>query len=384
MRAARLDRSTAGIAVAALALLPLQGLALAQASTDGPLFGWSGSSSLEDVNPASMELPSEATAERPTSLLRVDADEVLTRRATQADERREQDEDPAYEAFAEAWPAQAAATQDVRSPDTTRWALIVGINKHRGTVRDNVGSAQDAHDLRAHLLDLGWRDDHIVLITDYDATRDNITAGMTWLAKKTDANSVAAFHYSGHSKKWYDQDHDGDGEITDEGLWPTDDQFIADSEVATRLGAVRAGKFWINFGACNSAGFNDPGLAREGRLLTFSSREDQKSYEDPSVDNSVWGYYLFQEAMIDGHGDLDGDGTITVQEAFAYAAPRAERRTEGQRYGVQSAQVVDQSGGQFSLEIPPPPPQPEPEPEPEASQEPGLLCPIVCEDDVLS
>ncbi len=381
MRTARLDRTAAGIAVAALALLPLQGIALARAQADGPLFGWSISSSLEDAVLTTEQLPQQTAPARTVSAM---ADsEVLAARATQSRERQ-QENDPAYEAFAERWPAQDAATQDVRQPDTTRWALIIGINKHRGSVRDNVGSAQDAHDLRAHLLSLGWRDDHIVLITDYDATHANITAGMTWLAKKTTTESVAAFHYSGHSKKWYDQDYDGDGEITDEGLWPTDDRFIPDSEVASRLGGVRAGSFWINIGACNSAGFNDPGLAREGRLLTFSSREDQKSYEDPSVDNSVWGYYLFQEAMLDGHGDLDGDGNVTVQEAFTYAAPRAERRTEGQRYGVQSAQVVDQAGGAFSLQIPPPPPEPEPEPKQQEEEQPGLLCPIVCEESILA
>ncbi len=258
---------------------------------------------------------------------------------------------PPVGTFAARYPDQVAAVQDFR-PASTRWALLIGVNEHLGRVSDNIGSRQDAEDLRAQLLAHGWLDDHILLITDRDATRTNIIAGMRWLSDKTDPASLAIFHYSGHSKKWYGRDIDGDGEPFDVGLWPTDDRYIPDAEVVRELAGVEAFGFWVSFATCNAAGFDDPGLARPGRVLTFSSREDQKSYENPAWGNSVWGFHMIEEAMVEGRGDLDGDGRVTVQEAFTWARPRAHQTTRGQTDGTQDAVMIDDLDGQFDLVIP--------------------------------
>lgn len=102
-------------------------------------------------------------------------------------------------------------------------------------------------------------------------------------------------HYSGHSKKWRG-DVDGDGENLDEGLWPYDHGFITDRRLVTLLDGVD-GRLWVNLAACEAEGLADPGLARSGRIITMTSREDEKSYEDPSVGNSVWGWFLIDEAF---------------------------------------------------------------------------------------
>lgn len=253
--------------------------------------------------------------------------------------------------FADRFPAQHAATQDPADPASTRWALLIGINEHRG-VADNVGSRQDAEDLRAQLLARGWRDDHILVLTDRQATRDGIVAGIAWLADKTDERSVAVFHYSGHSKKWYGRDVDGDGEVTDEGLWPSDNRFIVDSELVGLLDPVRPHALWLSFATCNAAGLADPGLARPGRILTFSSGEPQKSYEHPSWGNSVWGWLVIDQALGRGLGDLDQDGRVTVEEAFAWARPRAADTTRRQRYGAQEGVIVDLLDGDLDLNVP--------------------------------
>jgi hypothetical protein len=288
--------------------------------------------------------------------------------------------------FAARYPAQAAAVQDPRDPATTRWAVLIGINEHRGSVADNIGSRQDAEDLRTHLLASGWRDDHILLLTDQNATRADIVDGIAWLAERTDQDSVAVFHYSGHSKKWYGRDVDGDGERTDEGLWPSDDRFIVDSELVRLLDPVRPHALWISFATCNAAGLADPGLVQPGRILTFSSGEPQKSYENPAWRNSVWGWFLIEEAFAAGLGDTDGDGRVTVEEAFTWARPRAHETTSGQRHGAQEGVIVDMVDGAFHLLVPgasppdrqqvpsdqggqPPPEQPSAQPPPEHGPE---------------
>lgn len=260
----------------------------------------------------------------------------------------------ARERFESRFPAHAAATQQADDPVSTRWAVLVGVNEHSGSTRDNIGSRQDAESLYTHLLDMGWADDHVLLLTDGLATRETIVQAVDWLARKTDEASVAVFSYSGHAKQWPGQDMDGDGEVPDEALWPTDNQHIVDGEFVDMMAAVEAGRLWLNFMACEGAGFVDPGLALEGRVVTYSSAEVEKSYEDPSVGHSVWGWNLTVQGLRLGEADTNGDGEVTVQEAAAYAIPRAAERTRGQRYGAQNGGMVDQARGAFSLAIPSP------------------------------
>lgn len=265
--------------------------------------------------------------------------------------------DPGLERFERRFPDQARASQDAaEDPASARWAVLVGINEYAGRTRDNVGSRQDAEDLYRHLRDLGWYEDHIVVLLDHDATREMIKQSILWLQRKTSDASVVLVHYSGHTKQWHGRDVDGDGEVTDEAIWPHDNRFIVDSEFVWWLHKVRSRWMWVNIGACEAAGFADEGLAREGRLLTFSSREVEKSYEDPERDNSVWGYYLVDQAMLAGHGDANGDGTVTVEEAFRYAEGRAPQRTARASHGPQHPVVWDGIRGEFSLEVPARPP----------------------------
>ena len=280
--------------------------------------------------------------------------------------------------FASRFPAHDAATQDTADPASTRWGLLVGVNEHQGRTHDNIGSRPDAESLYAHLMDLGWQPDHVLLLTDELATRENILEGVRWLARATTPESVAVFSYSGHAKQWHGWDVDGDGETTDEALWPSDNQHITDGEFADLMGSVQAGHMWLNVMACEAAGFLDPGLSRDGRIVSYSSAEDEKSYEDPSVGHSVWGWNLTVQGLRRGAADGNGDGEVTVQEAVAYAIPRATRRTEGQSHGAQHGGMVDRAGGAFRLTIPAPAPEParaggRPGPEPSSSPRSCLL-----------
>lgn len=271
--------------------------------------------------------------------------------------------------FASRFPAHDAATQDPMQPRTTRWAVLVGVNDHQGTVRNNVGSRQDAESLYSHLMALGWDADHVLLLTDRLATQETIVEALRWLERKTTGDSVALFWYSGHAKRWSGTDVDGDGHANRIGLWPSDNRFVTDREFIRLLAGIRASRVWVNIMACHAEQFLQEGLARDGRLVTFSSRSPEKSYEDPSVDHSVWGWNLVVRGLRQGLADSSGDGDVTVQEALNYAIPRAAHRTSRQTpHGAQNGLMVDRAGGPFSLAIPPPP---EPEPTPEPAEDPS-------------
>jgi caspase domain-containing protein len=244
--------------------------------------------------------------------------------------------------FSDLFPRQSEATVNPAIPATNYWALLIGINDYYGGTRDNIGSYQDARDLRQYLFDLGWHYDHVVLLANRDATASMILQAIDWLASKTDGNSVVVFNYSGHEEPEY---YGGRRHIM---LHAADNRFIADTIVASRLGRVAADKMWINLAVCRAGGFNDPGLVKTGRVVTFSSPESELSYEDPQVHHSVMGWFIIMEAMVQGQADANHDDVITVEEAFKYASPRIQTRT----HGAQDPFMKDALSGSFVL-IPP-------------------------------
>jgi hypothetical protein len=242
-------------------------------------------------------------------------------------------------AFESRYPEQAAAEPADGGDDA--WALLIGINEHQGTVADNFVSRQDAERLRALLLRSGWSDDRIVLMTDADATGDMIREGLAWLARKSGADAKVVFHYSGHSKKWYGPG----GRIDDMGLWPTDDDFVRRAELADALADVAHAEFWGNVAACEAAGFHLDGVAAPDRVWTYSSRGDEKSYEDPSAGHSVWGRFLLDRGLWQA-----GERPPSVQDAFVEAAPQAAHYTSLQvPYGPQNPVLEDDLGRPFDL-----------------------------------
>lgn len=235
-------------------------------------------------------------------------------------------------------PAPAPAPKPAPGPPTAapqdRWALIVGVTDYFGKVSSTVGGANDARLVRDVLLDNGWRPDRIRLLVEGQATGAAVAEGLNWLQANSSPTTFSMFHYSGHVKQ-------KDGA---EFLWPVDSAFIRDTEMARVLRGIR-GTAWTSISGCEAAGF-DEGLSSPRHLFTGSSRATEKSYEDPQTGLSVWTGIFVREALRGKAGDGNSDGVVTVEEAFAYAAPRATQFTQGQRpYGPQTPQAVGGLGG---------------------------------------
>lgn len=241
--------------------------------------------------------------------------------------------------FAREHPAHAAARQRDDVASSFHWAVIVGVNDYMGRTSSTIGSVSDALVLRDTLYRHGWRGDQVLTLTDHAATHDQIVRALEWLIRSTDERSTVIVSFSGH------MDHEG-GKTA---VWPADNRRIWADDLSRMLGAVRADRMWVSLQGCHAAGLAAPGMEVANRLVTYSSRVEEKAYEDPATRHSVMGYYLFAEGLRDGRGDTgagNGDGRVTVQEAFAWAAPRATSRTSGQQpYGAQRPVAVDHLGG---------------------------------------
>lgn len=248
-------------------------------------------------------------------------------------------------AFADRFPDHAAARQVEGEPETFHWAVIIGPDRYQGSTGNTLGSVADARVLTETLHARGWRGDHVLTLTDAAATGANIRRAFDWLAAKTDERSTVVVSFSGH------MDHRGSGEGTTAALWTHDNQRIWPGELGNALGAVEADRMWLSFQGCHAAGLAAPGVEGERRLVTYSSRAAEKSYEDPEVGHSVMGNYLFREGLAQGWGNDGNTAGASVQGAFDWAAPRANTRTAGQQTPV----ISDRLGEPFTLEISGPP-----------------------------
>jgi hypothetical protein len=266
-------------------------------------------------------------------------------------------------------PAQAAS---VPTADNVRRALIVGVTDYAGKTTSTAAGAADADDFERVLLNNGFAPGNIVKLTEGRATAANIRGGLQWLADNSNENTFSVFHFSGHVKQM-GGDRDRDGEKVDEFLWPHDNKFIADGELANRMRSMR-GLTWIDIAGCEGAGFDD-GISSPSRLFTASSRETEKSYEYPPWNNSVFTGLEIDEAFLQGKGDRDGNGKVSIQEAFAHAHERAPQMTSRQKKGPQNPVSAGGSGPEWFLNGPPPPPPPPPS---DGGSQPPQECFIIC------
>jgi hypothetical protein len=230
---------------------------------------------------------------------------------------------------ASAAPAPAAAE---------RWALIVGVDHFQGATRPNFGAVADAASFRQALLKSGFADDHIKVLTDSGATAGAVRAGLQWLVDHSGPTSLSVFHYSGHVKQVG----------TTEYLWPHDNSFIADTELAGKIRQLK-GQAWVDISGCEAAGF-DEGISAPNRLFTASSQATEKSYEIPDMHQSVFTLLEVEQGMNQGQGDANRDGRVSVQEAFAFAAGRAPQISASQSQGAQHPVIKGGDGTPLFLD----------------------------------
>jgi hypothetical protein len=235
--------------------------------------------------------------------------------------------------------AGLGAAQAAPSSDGDRWALVIGIDHFQGATRPNTGAIGDAEDTRAALLAAGWAGDHIKTLTDANATAAGIRDGLAWLASKSTDTSFSVFAYSGHVKQVG----------STESIWPHDNQFISDTDLAASLRSVK-GYLWAHFSGCEAAGFDEK-LSGPTRLVTAASQSNEKGYElSPELRNSVFTNLMVDKGLYRKQADANKDGKVSIQEAFRFAADQAPKLTAKEQYGPQHPYIAGGDGSEWFLE----------------------------------
>ncbi|MFZ5991404.1 MAG: caspase family protein [Deinococcota bacterium] len=240
---------------------------------------------------------------------------------------------------------QGLAFADMGQPRT--YALVIGINHYRSypetPALPPLSYAEgDARKMAQALLDpKQGRVDRLRLLLEGEASKTAIEAELRDMARRVGVNDRLIFYYSGHgrpNRKGQASVMPYDAKLTDDETWLTLERIQALIQQA--LGG--RGRYAMIVDACYSGqslpgtrSFEVPGAKALPRVelprprwvgaLLAASANTQLSWEDAELGGGVFTAYLLE--AISGQADANGDGYVTLSEAYPYVARRVEAFT---------------------------------------------------------
>ncbi len=226
------------------------------------------------------------------------------------------------------------------------YVLAIGVSKYTKHPENNLKfAAKDATDFAAAMtLQKGrlYRDVSAKVLTDAQATRENVVDGLQWLKRSATQHDVAMIFMSSHGDNSSGQYYFIPSDFDKARLESTSVLFtyIKDAvasipgKVIVFLDTCHAGDVLGNRGTKaippNIDGIvNELISAENGAVVFTSSTGRQQSLEDQKWNNGA-----FTRALIDGLGgkaDLTGKGRITINMLDLYLSERVKELTQGRQ-----------------------------------------------------
>lgn len=151
------------------------------------------------------------------------------------------------------------------------YALIIGVDKYKGTWQPLKNAVKDAKSVEA-LLREEYKFDHFKTLYDDQATRKNIISEMEWLVKNVKEKDNVLIYYSGHGE--YKQD-------LNKGYWvPIDAQttstsdYVSNNDIQTFLSGIRSKHTLLISDACFS------GDIFRGNTIAVPFENSERYYRD--------------------------------------------------------------------------------------------------------
>ena len=256
----------------------------------------------------------------------------------------------------------ASCQLTVPTTPSNRYALVIGVQDYQAAnVNDLNYPDDDANDLTVLLNSQGWIVKNTLI--NSDATYANIEADIAALS--TDPSATILVYYSGHGTSLDSTAYILPYDIT----LNSAAKWITPATLTSWMAAVPARHRLLILDSCNSGGFvtsdaavdtspadysqadfttSDTGLIAAAlsrfnsmvaaNIANFGNPEiqvlsaagsDEFSYDGTlKMANGVFTYYLLAAA---DSGDADGDGVVTVDEAYVYAKARIKAVWNKQR-----------------------------------------------------
>jgi len=234
------------------------------------------------------------------------------------------------------------------------YAVVVGVSNYGNPKIPKLSLAdKDARDFADFLNSQKnlFKKTHLKLLINENATQTEVKKQLFYELRQAGKNDTVVIFFAGHGAD--------DPNMPGEFFFLTHDA-NPDYLEAT---AVNMSRTWfmqkldsrrivIVADTCHAGGFSSKGsrsiessLVRfmnqfqqaEGRFFISSCRPDEISKEDRSLGNGVFTYYLLEGLR--GKADANGDGVVTLQEAYECVYEKAKDFTRGGQHAKMSAQA---------------------------------------------
>jgi WD40 repeat protein len=242
--------------------------------------------------------------------------------------------------------AKAAATADEFTIKPKLYVLAVGVSAYDNPDYRLAYAAKDARDLAAAFQRQKgglFRDAELKILTDKDASKDNILDGLDWIQRQTTAKDVAVMYFSGHgfndaTQNYYYLPVGADLDRLKRSGVPFSDITSTVSAIAGKVlffidtchsGNLMKGRKAVGVERDIAATINELASAENGAVVFASSSGSQYSYEDPA-----WGNGAFTKALIEGLSGKAAYGSgpkITVNMLDLYLSERVKALTGGRQ-----------------------------------------------------
>lgn len=217
-----------------------------------------------------------------------------------------------------------------------RLALVVGQNQGDSSEAVLAYAEADARRMAALLREIGSFDDvWLSLGPDADVVQSSLAQAREWIARqrREGEEAVFLFYYSGHGDG--ETLHLGNTRLTSEALLSGLERTDADLRLAV-IDACGAGDFTrekgLEVGPPVRIELLDE-LSARGQAVIASTSASESAQESETLKGSFFTSYLV--TGLRGPADQDGDGRVTLSEAYAYAYHRTVRSTVMSAAGIQ-------------------------------------------------
>jgi uncharacterized caspase-like protein len=259
-------------------------------------------------------------------------------------------------------PASASAT-----PLPDRWALVVGISRY-GPAAQEVGDLKYARrDADAFYEFLrspqggGFPDDHVLLLTDEQATSSNLRGGIRDFLGRAGENDLVVIFFAGHGtpdparpSALYLLTYDSDLERLGATAFDMEEIQLA---LRKNIAARRVVAF---VDACHSAGvgtvltarslsnrmevvnryLHELARSRPGVVMLTASQTNEPSWEDErwGGGHGVFTHFLLEGLR--GGADRDSNRIVTLQELIDFISDRVKQETDYKQHPTASTSAV--------------------------------------------
>jgi len=279
--------------------------------------------------------------------------------------------DTRWDEFLKAYAGRERSAPAANTPN--RWAVLIGVADYADTkVPDLVYPKADVEAMRDTLINhAGYASNHVITLVNEQATTEKVRSVLgTDLPRQAGSNDLVMIYFSGHGASEAssrDGSDDGTAKYMLLANSKLDDLYgtaLPMSELSRIFGRIRADKVILFMDACYSGAAGAKGVMRtsmrsamtddylnrlaasQGTVVITASRASEVSLESARLKHGVFTHYLIE--TFKGLADANGDGTVTLTEAFQFLASNVvkESRSLG---SVQQPVMKGEVTGDFPL-----------------------------------